>query len=812
MSQTRSILTVVTVLLLAVQLCRGDTSCTISSSAGSMVQRGSSFNVSCTFNCVCKGSMSSNHPPTPQKHIKFNDTTIYYNVVDISQNRTFSCHCTCSAALDPCGLDISAGYPPDRPTNISCIYKVKSKISGVVICTWNRGRDTFLWTTSELWVRTGSGNHTVKPVTYNVTSNGSDSSSASLTVSSSVEVIAVWVKVRNGLGSAVSVTQNYTLSDIAMPSTPELGRPDCSSRECSIRVKQSVKTQHLEIQYGAEAQAWTSHPNSSSAQVQTISSLEPYRLYYFRARSKFSSGLWSQWSSNISSWTQEEAPAKVLDVWYAEPASDFESLTVYWKEVDISIARGNIIGYRVSVHSQNSGFIFSADVNADARSYTVQFCADCEVTVSARNSKGMSPPARITNQNRNVNPLKVEHNAAGNHSVAISWRNRGTAHAAYVVEWYPQGHKMEELRWVRLSRADHQAVITGIQPYECYEGAVSVVYHDNSVSRSPFTGVTILESAPTAGPSVDGKVEGNKVTVTWKKIPRGQRGGCITHYTIYLEGDSRDLRTYDVKASERTHVVKDLPGTVYKLWMTASTAKGEGHAGQKVYVQIVGVAEDVQLSLILVCAGVVVIGLLLVCLYQTKAVKQRVWVLFQCLKLDDVPDPANSKWAKECTQEKGKIKLQLQPSNSTITEEEEEPILVDVEELPKQSTDTHRPTDVSSQLPPLAILSPSTEPASLLYPLTTYLKSFSHDSDSSDHTQTSLDTSTTVDYISSHGQENIDEEEDEEEPFEDMLGFFPTHSIVIDQLAFGGKLTLDAVKIGGSDFFSGQPFLEEEHY
>lgn len=30
----------------------------------------------------------------------------------------------------------------------------------------------------------------------------------------------------------------------------------------------------------------------------------------------------------------------------------------------------------------------------------------------------------------------------------------------------------------------------------------------------------------------------------------------------------------------------------------------------------------------------------------------RVWMLFQCLMLDDVPDPANSKWAKECTQEK----------------------------------------------------------------------------------------------------------------------------------------------------------------
>lgn len=70
-------------------------------------------------------------------------------------------------------------------------------------------------------MRTGSGNHTVEPVTYNVTSNRSDSSSASLTVSSSVEVIAVWVKVRNGLGSAVSVTQNYSLSDIGKKAAAE---------------------------------------------------------------------------------------------------------------------------------------------------------------------------------------------------------------------------------------------------------------------------------------------------------------------------------------------------------------------------------------------------------------------------------------------------------------------------------------------------------------------------------------------------------------------------------------------------------------
>lgn len=214
----------------------------------------------------------------------------------------------------------------------------------------------------------------------------------------------------------------------------------------------------------------------------------------------------------------------------------------------------------------------------------------------------------------------------------------------------------------------------------------------------------------------------------------------------------------------------------------------------------------------------------------------RFWVFFQCLMLDVVPDPANSKWAKECTQEKvfmqkwiqikatlrlivsilslcpppeqGKMNLQLQLSNSTVTEEEEEPILVDVEELPKQSSGIFTSKHASSQLRSMVSLSPENQPTTQLYPLTTYIKSFSHDSDSSDHTQTSLDTNTTVDYISSHGmgameEDDLEEEqEEEEEPEGEMLGFFPSQNIFLDTLDFGGKLTLDAVKIDFcSDFF-----------
>lgn len=48
----------------------------------------------------------------------------------------------------------------------------------------------------------------------------------------------------------------------------------------------------------------------------------------------------------------------------------------------------------------------------------------------------------------------------------------------------------------------------------------------------------LMSSVPAAVPSVLEKVEGNSVTVSWMQIPRGQRGGCITNYTIYLENSN----------------------------------------------------------------------------------------------------------------------------------------------------------------------------------------------------------------------------------------------------------------------------------
>nr|XP_015827149.2 interleukin-12 receptor subunit beta-2 isoform X1 [Nothobranchius furzeri] len=795
-----SLTSVIALTLLAVQNCVGEPLCVLSSSVGSVVLRGSSFHVYCTFKCKCKGSMCSNHPPTLQGHKQLNSTTIYLHVKNITEKQTYSCHCSspdqyiahrpsCPHAADPCGLDILVGYPPDPPKIVSCIYETLKSRNGVVNCTWNRGRDTHLKDHFELWVRTGSGNHIE---VFNVSSKRAELLSTTFSLSRLVQSILVQVQSQNALGSVESSPVNYTVSDIVRPSRPVLQQPECSSRYCIIKAETSVKIQSLQIQIKtSQEQEWKTHPDSvtltSSSQAQNISSLEPYRSYDFRARSKFSTGLWSVWSESVASWTQEEAPSQALDVWFPP---DVKPMTIYWKEANTSISSGRILDYRVRVHSRNRTIMNSSTSN---KSFSGLFCADCKVTVWARNSKGLSPPATITIHRIKANTLQDVRAVGINSTIAISWRKLEAAPAEYVVEWYPEDPNLKEIKWVRLGKNNTRTVLTGISPWVCYEGAVFAFYNEDLVSRTKFKRVATLESAPTLGPSIEKMVEGGKTIITWPELPRIHRRGCITKYTIYLKwhrDNKSHQKLYFARASDRKYVMKDLPSGRYSLWMSASTAKGESPAGQKIEFFV---EENTQLPPLLVFVLAAPVVLFLCCLCNSATVKQRFREYFYCLIPEVVPDPANSKWAKECTREKGKMSLQLPSGSAGLIIKEDETIPVNVEELSKQICDT--PTSLSS--PPLTSMSPETEQIKLLYPCLPYIKSLSQDSDSSDHTETSQDT--TVDYITSHGPELLDayDQEDGDEP----MHFVPSLNIFIDPLEFGGKLTLDAVKIDCSDFF-----------
>lgn len=164
------------------------------------------------------------------------------------------------------------------------------------------------------------------------------------------------------------------------------------------------------------------------------------------------------------------------------------------------------------------------------------------------------------------------------------------------------------------------------------------------------------------------------------------------------------------------------------------------------------------------------------------------------------------------------MKLQLQLSNCSITEEEEEeedPIVTDVEELPKQGSKGDSSPEATVHILAGTHQGCGTKPEASLYPVTTYIKSFSHNSDSSSNTETSGETGTTADYISSHGPGHMEEEYLEEDEDEDNFGFtldFSSHGMAFKGLQIGGKLTLDAVKVKCSNCFESEHFWKDILY
>ncbi|NXJ76691.1 I12R2 protein, partial [Trogon melanurus] len=66
-------------------------------------------------------------------------------LVKIHGKHMFSCKLVCEDKKKLiCGIDIESGNPPEEPRNVSC---VQHGMDGHPVCTWERGRLTYIHTT-----------------------------------------------------------------------------------------------------------------------------------------------------------------------------------------------------------------------------------------------------------------------------------------------------------------------------------------------------------------------------------------------------------------------------------------------------------------------------------------------------------------------------------------------------------------------------------------------------------------------------------------------------------------------------------------
>ncbi|XP_014430046.2 interleukin-23 receptor isoform X2 [Pelodiscus sinensis] len=462
-----------------------------------VIQMGLNISINChsTVNCQ-KAKLYMILNDTTQiddKLLTRNKTTLQLQLHDFRKPfSTVICYAKCGHTdVLVCGTQFSAGYPPDSPTNLSCvIYEHSDHLT----CIWDPGKHTYLSTKYILYLKSLQ--------TEEEEAFPSDEIlNIPLSKLQGGKLYAVWVQAKNVLGTAHSEHLQVNLEDLVIPATPIITKvetTDNSSPKTIIHWQKqtSFENVYCEERYKVLAdQTW--HMKGWNSNVTNVPHMEYYlesnTEYEFQVRCRLirAQSYWSGWSVPFVYSTPEAAPSKILDVWRVlGPAHTDGSreVTVLIKPLAPKDARGRILGY--TVFQESRGEVVNLCNTSDTQCKVLISPAMRTLYVTAYNSKGSSMPASITvtqeysNFNDFESPTNMQIRHDDQRGIFVKWelpKNTGRLVLWFIVEWISaaQHNPQHNILWKKVPSKEILTYIQGdIKAETLINISVYAVYQD----------------------------------------------------------------------------------------------------------------------------------------------------------------------------------------------------------------------------------------------------------------------------------------------------------------------------------------------
>ncbi|KAM4039661.1 interleukin-27 receptor subunit alpha isoform 2-T2 [Anomaloglossus baeobatrachus] len=274
----------------------------------------------------------------------------------------------------------------------------------------------------------------------------------------------------------------------------------------------------------------------------------------------------SAWSRSHVLWSPEMAPNGSCDVWQSLE-EDESSLLVMWKALEQRSARGKV---QYEVTSVRGGHSTTQEVPCCGLVLPAQ---SSQVCVTARNSKGVGPPACVAPLctemvNENVSDCKVRGDSSGKVTVLCDGRVTPDDVLSYVMEWRElREDEAPLLHWTRRRALSEAVELPGnFTPGVPYYISVNEIYND-SCTRIFATEAYSQEEVPTVAPNFTCHIlSAGNVIVLWQEIPRRHRRGIISHYTIYVNSTT----SYKHYTGNRHRVLLVVPMVAFILLVSGA--------------------------------------------------------------------------------------------------------------------------------------------------------------------------------------------------------------------------------------------------